>query len=81
MRRGGFLALVGEDVNQSVVGPLALVHWSPIAEVRHSVLFKKLNRVIAETGIQIVEFARSCGVRPQLEYSRFPMAAGLISGE
>ena len=68
---GGFLALVGEEVNERVVGALLAFHRRPVADVFHAVLGEECEGVVAETGVERVEVAGGGGVDAQLEHARF----------
>ena len=63
---GGVAAFVFDDVNEGVLG-LFVVGGDPVADGFNAVLFKKGDSVVAEAGVEVVEFAFVGGVCAELE--------------
>lgn len=65
----GFLAVVGEDVDELGAGAFVRVRRGPVGEVGHAVLGEELHGVIAEASVQGVELSGRRGVSAHFKHS------------
>jgi len=63
---GGVAAFVFDHVDQGILGHF-VVGWDPVADGFNAVLFEEGDGVVAEAGVEVVEFAFVGGVGAEFE--------------